>query len=44
MNQPQAEGNFCNEKHNALKLSSVEYHNKQKGYYEQSDQWPTATP
>jgi len=38
MNQPQAEGLFCNEKNNALKLSIVEYYNKQKGYYEQSDQ------
>jgi len=38
MNQPQAEGNFCNEKNNALKLSIVKYYNKQKGYYEKSDQ------
>jgi hypothetical protein len=38
MNQPQAEGKFCNEKNNALKLSTVEYYNKQKIYYEQSDQ------
>jgi len=38
MNQPQAEGNFCNEENNALKLCIVEHYNKQKGYYEQSDQ------
>ena len=38
INQPPAEGNFCDKMKNALKQPIVEYYNKHKGYIAQSDQ------